>query len=417
MIDTPPRPGTIYLRLLHNRTFVLLWSGSTISMLGDALFTVAVMWVVYVRTGSALQTGIISIIYTLSAVVLGPFAGVYADRWDRKRVMLGAAILSAIFVGAAAIPIMLGFFSPVVIYGTVFALSAVGFFSGPAQRSAMPEIVGSDLLAASGGLFALVDQGTSLVGAGLAGLILASLGVSWALLADAVSFLVATLSIQLASIPARASRAVSTRPSVLGELREGWRVVRAQPVVRAFVWITALVNVSSFMGPLFPALVRLQIQGGVKDYAFLEAASVLGGIAGGLVAGELARRMPAGRLIAVSFAVAGLCFAALGISTSLWLDAVLFVTATFFLIASDVTMAALTPILIPKAFRGRASGITRAAAVITMPVTILLGGWFADQIGPGPLYVVGGLWATGIGALVWANPHLRAGRFTGDSVR
>ena len=65
-------------------------------------------------------------------------------------------------------------------------------------------------------------------------------------------------------------------------LRDGWRAVQDQPVVRAFLQIVALVNAISYMGSLFPALVRVQMHGSVRAYGFLEASSVLGGIAGGI---------------------------------------------------------------------------------------------------------------------------------------
>ncbi len=403
--------GSVYFRLLRNPTFLLLWSGQTISSIGDYLFNVVIMWVVYVQTGSALQSGIIMVIYTLSAVILAPIGGVYADRWNRKSTMFTAAVVSAIVVGAAAVPLALGHFSPALIYVTVFLLNVVSFFSAPAQRSAMPEVVGRDLMVAAGALFSLVDQGASLIGAGLAGVILAALGASWALITDTVSFLVAALAIVMARIPGRAPRSVSNeRMSLLRDLRDGWHAIQSQPVVRAFIRISALVNVASFIGPLFPALVRLQMHAGVTAYGFLEAASVAGGMAGGLAAGSLERRVGAGRLIVVGFIVAGLCFAALGISTSVLLGGALFVAATFFLIASNVSMGALTPLLVPQEYRARTSGITRATAVIAMPATVILAGWLADRIGPGPLYVFGGVWTVGIGALAGSNPHLRAAR-------
>ena len=154
------------------------------------------------------------------------------------------------------------------------------------------------------------------------------------------------------------------------------------------------------------------MHGDVKAYGFLEAASVVGGMAGGLAAGSLERRVGTGRLIGMSFTVGGLCFTALGISSSVLLGGALFLTATFFLIAADVSMGALTPLLIPEEYRGRVSGLLRATAVVAMPATILLGGWLADRVGPGPLYVFGGLWAVGVGFLAWSSPHLRTARIT-----
>lgn len=414
MSDDPggrSRPGSIYHRLLANRTFVLLWGGQTVSSVGDYLFNVAIMWVVYVRTGSALQSGVIAVIYTLSAVILAPIGGAFVDRWDRKRTMALSAFVSAVIVGVAAVPVAFGSFSPLLLYVTVFLLNAAGVVYGPARSSALPEIVGPDLMAAASGLLAMVDQGASLVGAALAGVVLAAAGATWALAGDAVSFLTATAGIAFARIPERAPRASSpVRSSLFRDLRDSWQTIQDQPVVRALLWTNALVNVASFMGPIFPALVRLQLHGGVKTYGFLEAAGVVGGMAGGLAAGDLERRIGAGRLLAGSFVVAGVCFAAMGISRSASLAGGLFVAANFFLIASEVSMGALRPLLVPAEYRGRVAGTTRAVAVIAMPPTIVLGGWLADRVGVGPLYVFGGLWVVGVGAFAASVPQLRRAR-------
>src|SRR5579885_1202079 len=75
--------NSIYVRLLRNRSFTLVWSGQTISTLGDTFFNLAVMWVIYAQSGSALQTALISVIWHISSIVFGPFAGAVADRWDQ----------------------------------------------------------------------------------------------------------------------------------------------------------------------------------------------------------------------------------------------------------------------------------------------------------------------------------------------
>ncbi len=222
-------PGRVdaYRRLLHNRTFVLLWGGQTLSGLGDTLFNIAIRWLMYVRTGSALQTGIIGVIYQLSAVVLAPLGGAYADRWDHKRTMLAVSLLSGAIVGAAALPLAAGHFSPLLVYGTVLALCAVSYLYSPAYYSVMPEIVGTDLLATAGGLSSAVGQGTQFIGSALAGLILAVLGAGWALIADAVSFLAVALAISATAFPVKGHGANRRRGvGIVSDLRQGWCTVR-----------------------------------------------------------------------------------------------------------------------------------------------------------------------------------------------
>src|SRR5438067_13515395 len=93
---------SVYLRVLRNRTLLLLWSGQSVSMIGDTFFNLAIMWVIYTQSGSALQTSLIQVVWHLDSIIFGPLAGIFADRWDRKRIMVVANLLSAVVVGALA---------------------------------------------------------------------------------------------------------------------------------------------------------------------------------------------------------------------------------------------------------------------------------------------------------------------------
>ena len=94
-------------RLFRNRSFVLLWSGQTVSVFGDAFFNLAVMWVVWAETQSTLQTAIIQAIWHLPDVIFAPLAGVLADRWDRKAIMVTTSLAAAAVVGAVALLVAL----------------------------------------------------------------------------------------------------------------------------------------------------------------------------------------------------------------------------------------------------------------------------------------------------------------------
>ena len=103
----PVNHRSSYTRLLRNRPFVLLWGGQTISTVGDAFFNLAVVWGVYSETGSAFQTSLIQVVWQLSAVLVGPIAGVLADRQDRKRLMVVGNLAAATVVSVVAIIVFL----------------------------------------------------------------------------------------------------------------------------------------------------------------------------------------------------------------------------------------------------------------------------------------------------------------------
>jgi DHA3 family macrolide efflux protein-like MFS transporter len=402
-----------YRRLLHNRTLVLLWSGQTISIVGDTFFNLAALWVVYTQSGSALQTAIIQAIWHLPSVLFGPIAGTLADRWDRKRIMVASNVLSAAVVGAVAVAMPArGPVPPVVVFAAIFALNSLNTFLAPARFSIVPEVVGRDLLATATGVFTTIRHVASLLGNALAGIVIAAAGATWAVTGDAVSFLIAALSIAVAALPARTDPPSSAekRPSLLRDTVDGWRAIADLPVIRAMVWLGVLVNVASFLGPLYPALVSQRLHGSAAAFGLLEAVSVVGAMAGGALAGALERRLGAGRVLIVGWSLAGVCILGMAASTWLALTAVLEATHAFGITAGGVSIGALTAALVPETYRGRVAGITGGVAVVAIPCSALLGGWLADLLGPAPLFAIGGVWMLGVAALARSNRHVRTAR-------
>ena len=201
----------MYRLLFRNRSFALLWSGQTVSYFGDAFFNLAVMWVVWSETQSTLQTAVIQAIWHLPDVLFAPLAGGFADRWNRKAIMvatnLGAA---AVVVGAVAlIVVVAGHLPPVIAFVAIFKLNGLTTFMQPARASVMPAVVGRDLLTTAQGLFATARESAALVGSATAGLLIAAAGAVWALAVDAASVLFVSLCVALARLPRRVSAAAS----------------------------------------------------------------------------------------------------------------------------------------------------------------------------------------------------------------
>jgi len=407
--------SSVYVRVLHNRALLLLWSGQSVSLIGDAFFNLTLMWVVYTHSGSALQTSLIQAVWHLDRIVLGPLAGLVADRADRKRVMVVTNLVSAAVVGAlAAVMITWGEAPSAVIFVAVFLLNSLNTFIGPARASLLPEVVGQDLLATASGLFSTIGSISSLGGSALAGIVVTTVGAAWAVLGDALSFLIAALAIAVARLPTRTIQPSpgQRRPPFLREIRDGWLVLTDQPVVQALVWLSMLINVASFLGLLYPALVSRRLHGTAAALGAIEAAGVAGGIIGGVVAGPLERRLGAGPLLIAGWAVAGVC--TLGLAASLWLPltAALETLMVCGLTVGGVSMSALTQALIPAGYRGRVSGLTGSVAVLSIPLSALAGGWLADSLGVAPLFAIGGVIILGVTALAWSNHHVRTARIS-----
>jgi MFS transporter, DHA3 family, macrolide efflux protein len=415
---------SIYRRLFSNRAFVLLWSGQAVSTFGDAFFNLAVLWIVYSQSQSILQTAIVQVVWHLADIIVAPLAGVSADRWDRKRIMVVTNLLAAGIVGVfAAIMSVQGQISPVVIFIAVFCLNSLTAFFVPARYSVMPTVVGRDLLATAGGLFTSAGQVASLAGNALAGVLISTANAVWALVVDAVSFMFVALCIAMAHFPSHtrspAHTGVSTRLprhlSIFHDIIDGWRAIATQPIAKALVWLIMLINVTSFLGPLYPALIAERLGGGAAAYGILQAMAVVGGIVGGALAGTIERRFGAGYTLISGWASAGFCTLGIAASVSLPVTIVLEAILVFGLTVGSVSLSALIQAIIPDAYLGRVGGITRAVAVIAIPLSTLIGAWLADILGPVPLFTLGGFWILGVTSLALMNRHIRQARIPSDT--
>ena len=408
-----------HCRLFRNPSFVLLWSGQSASVFGDAFFNLAVMWVVWSETQSTLRTAIVQAIWHIPDVLFAPLAGVLADRWDRKAIMVSTNVAAAAVVGAVAVVIVVvGHLPPVVAFVAVFKLNSLTTFLNPARASVMPSVVGRDLLTTAQGLFSTARETASLVGSAAAGLLIAAASAAWALVIDAASFLFVSLCIAVARLPGRAAQPTASneaRPrlsarSVVRDLRDGWRTASGLPVVRALLWLGVFINVAGFIGPLWPALVQERLGGGAVYLGMIMAAATAGGMVGGLLAGPLERRIGAGRVLASGWSLAGVC--TLGIATSTWLPATLVLEfiETLAGTASVVASGAIMITSVPEEYRGRVFGIFRGLGVSLIPASALIGGWIAEFVEIWIMYAAGGVFILALALLAWANRHVRTAR-------
>src|SRR5215217_13751 len=194
--------GGAVLTVLRRRDFALLWVAGLVSLTGDWMLIVALPITVYQLTGSALATGGVLIANKLSALILGSVAGVFVDRWDRKRTMVVANLIRApvlllLVVVDSAERIW-------IVYLVAAVVSAVGQFFRPAENALLPRLVGEEHLVPANALNALNDNLSRLAGPALGGLVAAGLGLSGVVAVDAASYLVAAGLI--------AAIAASTRP-------------------------------------------------------------------------------------------------------------------------------------------------------------------------------------------------------------
>ena len=164
------------LKILRQRNFFLLWVGQFISIIGDWVLFIALPFYTYSLTGSVLATGAMFIISTLPRLVLGSVAGVFVDRWDRKRTMIVADVLR---VGLIAMLLLVRSRDGLwLIYTSAFLESIVSQFFNPAKSAIIPLLVGENDLLPANSLNGLSDALTRLLGSALGGILMGWIGFS-----------------------------------------------------------------------------------------------------------------------------------------------------------------------------------------------------------------------------------------------
>src|SRR5918998_256014 len=170
------------LSVLLRRDFALLWFGGLISIAGDWILRAALPFYVYERTGSTVATAGMIVAQLAPSVVLGSFAGVFVDRWNRKRILVVSNLLQAAAV--ALLVLVPGGGSVAVVYIVAALESALVAFSGPAETALLPTLVGDADLLAANALNALNNRIARVVGAAAGGVLLGSVGLEAVVLVD-----------------------------------------------------------------------------------------------------------------------------------------------------------------------------------------------------------------------------------------
>ncbi len=319
------------LTLLRQRNYALLWVGGLISVLGDWVLIAALPFYVYNLTGSALASGGMFIALTLPNIVLGSVAGVFADRWDRRRVMVAADLSRA-----AVLLLLLAVRSPDwiwLVYAVAALDAAISQFFNPAKNALLPQLAGADHLVAANALGGINNSIGRLLGPALGGVLLGVFGLPSVVAADSLSYLVSGALIARISISTRgATRAAGGTPNTAwtrawADWLDGLRLVRRSRGLTIFFIVIAIAACAEgIYQVIFVVFVKQALHGGAREFGWLLSTQAIGGLLGGALVGRFGRRLAPHLLVAL-LAVAGLAVLVLAIVPSLPLALALYVIA------------------------------------------------------------------------------------------
>ena len=382
--------------ILRRRNYSLLWFGQLISTIGDWVLFIALPFYIFDLTGSTLATGLMFIAETLPRLFLGSIAGVFVDRWDRKRIMIVSDILRAL-----VLLVIVFARSPEwvwLIYLAAFLQSTIGQFFGPAKSAIIPQLVSSEELLSANSLNGLSDGLTRLGGAALGGALMAAFGVTIVVLIDSASFLLSALMIALITVPAvtqhpsneDAPRAALAR--VWHELVEGLRLVKDERLVTAVFTVFGITMVAEgILDVLLVAFVKQVLGVGALEFGWIITAQGIGGIAGGIIFAQLGKSLQPTRLIMLGAWATGLIFLAIVNFPMLLLAIVLVSLIGVAIMAWIISIETLLQSNVADRYRGRVFGAFGAVGALAMLVGMGLASGLGDKLGVVPMLDVSGV--------------------------
>ncbi len=390
--------------LWQNRNWRRLWTAQAVSLIGDFVFnTTVVLWVATVIVGdrpwSAAAVAGVLIAAGLPVLLVAPVAGVYVDRWDRRRTMMAADLIRAALISVLLIVPLFGTGWPVgvqlsLLYGIVFLTSATSQFFSPARFAIIASTVPKEDRPKAFGISTATGSTASVIGPPLAAPLLFGTGVQWALVVDVVSFLVSFLCARALLIPAREVPASNAgrKAAFWPEFKEGLGFFFHN---RVLVILVAAVCVYTFgvgaINVLDVFFVKENLHVSPSWLGTLGAAFGLGSVLGALSAGWIVKRISDVKVFAFGMAATGLIVIAYARTTWLPIAIALLVIAGLPLSAVNVVVGPLVLKTTPNHLVGRISTVMNPLVFVASLLSMAVTGFMASTVLNGMHVVVGGI--------------------------
>jgi CRP-like cAMP-binding protein/MFS-type transporter involved in bile tolerance (Atg22 family) len=398
-----PRPSTF--SVFRKRDFRLIWSAQLISTIGTALTDLAAGILVFRVTGSALSVGLMFVATSVPTLVIGLIAGVFVDRYDRRKIMVVADLLRAAIV--FSIPFLIaGGKNVVFLYVAVAAVSTISQFFNPANDAVLPEVATDEELAAANSWIMISSFGSTSIGFALSGLLATAFDINWAFYLDALTFLFSAsclIFVKVGKIEAEGNTNVGV---VIANLKEGISTLAQTPMLRSLFISGAPVYLSFGLWNvlLLPFALRA-LHATEFEYGLQEGVTSVGFVVGSLMMARFAERFREGSWIVVSTVAMGIAGILYGYSTSIVFAILLVTVSGFFNAPSSVARRVLLQRATPRELRGRVFSAFAVARDVLFLVGIAMAG-LADVIDIRLLVVVSSVVLVGAGLLAGVLPGI-----------
>jgi MFS family permease len=383
-------PGSKKPGFFINRNFALLWGGQSISNIGDFVFsTTLVLWIATIiangQPWAPLAVSGVLLATALPIFLIGPVAGVFVDRWDKRRTMLAMDAVRAILI-ALLLLVASGNMSATwqlgAIYGAVFLASACAQFFNPARFTLIGDLVEEPSRARASGLGQTTQSLASIIGPPIAAPLLFAFGVQWALIVNALSFVVSFLAILAVRAPQSASSAAGVQHGTFfQDFSAGLRFFVSNRVLVTILITVILVTLGiGALNALGIFFVTQNLHASANIYGFMDASFGVGAIAGALAASIFASKIGEIRVFWLGLMATGISILVLARMTSLAPGLALLGLAGLFVAPVNVVIGPLALHVTPREYLGRVSAVINPIQALASILSISLAGALASTV-------------------------------------
>lgn len=380
------------LALLINRNYTLWWLGSAISQIGDTLFTMMlILWVgTLLQNQSAAPLAVSGVVLaaSLPALLIGPLAGVFVDRWPKQRTMrimdaLRAVLMCSLLPISGPLPLPLAL-KLTIMYLVVATVSALSQFFTPAASAILKEIVSEEQLTRASALFVGAGVFSWAIGSACAGICYVSLGIGWAIALNAASYAGSWVLVGRMRVSAEDTRA-STQPTslrrVLTELREGLRFIQGHLQLRTLLLTNSLYSFGwGIVSVLAFFYITQNIHVPMSLYGLFNAVPAIGGILGTVLARRAVAKVGATSVYARAFLFAGVMVVVSTVPNQAIIALVGFTLIDIVYQQAQVLVGPLILLATPEQMVGRVFSTLFTVTTLSSLLATFLGGYVSSTL-------------------------------------
>jgi len=408
-----PRPDDanslkLIFRALSHRNYRLFFGGQGISLIGTWMQQIAMSWLVYRLTDSALLLGVVGFTSRIPTFLLASLAGVLADRWNRHRVLVITQTLSMIQAMILAILVLTG---AIAVWHIIFLSLSLGLINAldiPTRQSFVVDMIEKrEDLGNAIALNSSIVNGARLIGPSVAGMLIATLGEGMCFLLNGLSFIAVIFALLAMKITPKKREAQSSK--VFQGLKEGFSYAFGFAPIRSVLLLLGLVSLMGMpFTVLMPIFAEKILHGGPQALGFLSGATGVGAIAGSIYLASRKSVLGLGRIIVISSNLFGIGLIGFSLSRLFWLSLLMMLLTGFGMMVEMASSNTVLQTIVEEDKRGRIMGFYTMAFMGMVPFGSLLAGTLANNIGAPNTVMIGGV-ACILGSVLFAKklPSLR----------